>query len=191
MEAWRDELYHWGIPGQVHGVRRFQNYDGSLTPEGRARYGVGAPRKKSWKEKRAEKKRAKQRKAALKKANIAKKAKAEAAKKQAILDANKDKVLKSGSASDVMKYKGQLTNDELNRALNRIQWERQLASISAQEKQSNWEKMDRIMDRVGKTADYISTGTRLYDSTAKVYNAFFAKEEKDKLPIISGGNKKK
>lgn len=35
------ELYHWGIKGQRHGYRRFQNLDGSLTPAGRERYGVG------------------------------------------------------------------------------------------------------------------------------------------------------
>lgn len=31
-------LMHHGIKGQKWGVRRFQNEDGSLTPEGRARY---------------------------------------------------------------------------------------------------------------------------------------------------------
>ncbi len=34
-------LAHYGIPKQQWGVRRFQNPDGSLTPEGRRRYGVG------------------------------------------------------------------------------------------------------------------------------------------------------
>lgn len=33
------ELYHYGIPGQKWGQRRYQNPDGSLTEEGRARYG--------------------------------------------------------------------------------------------------------------------------------------------------------
>lgn len=35
------ELKHWGILGMKWGVRRYQNEDGSLTPEGRERYGVG------------------------------------------------------------------------------------------------------------------------------------------------------
>lgn len=34
-----DELYHHGIKGQKWGVRRYQNSDGSLTDEGRKRYG--------------------------------------------------------------------------------------------------------------------------------------------------------
>lgn len=36
------ELYHWGIKGMKWGVRRYQNKDGSLTPEGRKRLGLDA-----------------------------------------------------------------------------------------------------------------------------------------------------
>jgi len=35
-----DSLQHHGIKGQKWGVRRFQNADGSLTPEGQKRYGT-------------------------------------------------------------------------------------------------------------------------------------------------------
>lgn len=42
-----DELYHHGILGQRWGHRRFQNEDGSWTPEGRERYGEGGAREKS------------------------------------------------------------------------------------------------------------------------------------------------
>ena len=34
------ELRHHGIKGQKWGVRRFQNKDGSLTPNGKKRYGA-------------------------------------------------------------------------------------------------------------------------------------------------------
>ena len=37
--ATNNELFHHGIKGQKWGVRRYQNEDGSLTPEGRKRYG--------------------------------------------------------------------------------------------------------------------------------------------------------
>ena len=34
------ELYHHGIKGQRWGIRRYQNPDGTLTPEGKAKYGT-------------------------------------------------------------------------------------------------------------------------------------------------------
>lgn len=37
----RSELKHWGIKGMKWGVRRYQNKDGSLTPEGKKRYSDG------------------------------------------------------------------------------------------------------------------------------------------------------
>lgn len=39
-----DELNHYGIHGQKWRVRRYQEYDGSLTPAGRTHYGVGPAR---------------------------------------------------------------------------------------------------------------------------------------------------
>lgn len=39
-------LAHYQVKGAKHGVRRYQNYDGSLTPLGRVHYGVGEARKK-------------------------------------------------------------------------------------------------------------------------------------------------
>lgn len=38
-------LAHHGVKGQKHGVRQWQNPDGSLTPAGRIHYGVGEARK--------------------------------------------------------------------------------------------------------------------------------------------------
>lgn len=42
-------LAHHGIEGQKWGVRRYQNPDGSLTPEGRRRYGVSGSVDELWK----------------------------------------------------------------------------------------------------------------------------------------------
>lgn len=40
-ESKYDYLQHYGVKGQKHGLRRYQNEDGSLTAEGREHYGVG------------------------------------------------------------------------------------------------------------------------------------------------------
>lgn len=37
-----DTLYHHGVKGQKWGLRRYQNKDGSLTPEGREHYGYSS-----------------------------------------------------------------------------------------------------------------------------------------------------
>lgn len=44
-ESMSQELQHHGIKGQKWGVRRFQNKDGSLTPEGEKRYYVESDKK--------------------------------------------------------------------------------------------------------------------------------------------------
>lgn len=41
-----DELWHYGVTGQKHGVRRYQNTDGSYTALGRRHYGIGDGLKK-------------------------------------------------------------------------------------------------------------------------------------------------
>ena len=38
MEAWRNELYHYGIKNMKWGTRRYRNYDGTLTNAGKIRY---------------------------------------------------------------------------------------------------------------------------------------------------------
>ena len=38
MEAWRDELYHYGLKGMHWGIRRWQNEDGSFNAAGKERY---------------------------------------------------------------------------------------------------------------------------------------------------------
>lgn len=44
MGDMNDFLMHYGTKGQKWGVRRFQNEDGTLTQEGRDRYGIGEER---------------------------------------------------------------------------------------------------------------------------------------------------
>ena len=105
-----NQLKHWGVMGMKWGRRRYQNPDGSLTPEGKRRY---AYKQMSLSEKIAYKKKYKAQKAALEKAREARKAKQE-------FEAEKKKVLESGNAEDILKFKSKLTSDEINKALDRL-----------------------------------------------------------------------
>ena len=125
-------------------------------------------------------KKKKQRAKALEKAR---KTKAENAKKAAEKQAYEDekqRVLKSGKASEILKYQGDLTNKELSDAVSRLDWERRLNEISAKEVQTNWDKMDSLMNKVGKVTDYVNKGANAYDAIKRVTKIFEPKDDKDK-----------
>lgn len=174
----QNELYHHGILGMKWGERRYQYEDGSLTPEGREHYGYGA-RIKGAIEKHKQNKIKKKRVESLKKAREAKKAKLER-------EQNKARVLKSGSASELLEYKGELTNQEMNDAINRINNERRIADLASSEKKSTVQKIDSVMGVVGKAADWADKGTRAYNAFAKINNAM--SNDKNKMPLIGEKN---
>ena len=153
------ELYHSGKKGQKWGVRLYQNPDGSLTPLGRIRYA----------------KQQKTRRKNLEKARIAKaaKAKAEADAKAAKekFEADKKRAIESGSATDVLKFRGKLTTQELQAAKNRIDLERTLAEISAKEVKSATKKLSEIMNKVDSVRVSAIKGINAYNLIASVYNS--------------------
>lgn len=167
-----NELQHHGILGQKKGQRRFQNKDGSLTPLGRLRYGVG--------ERRKERKLQKQRAEALEKARETKKTKAEEA-------AEKKRVLESGTAEEVLKYKGQLTNKELGDAYNRLNYERLIADISSKEVEQGQTKIQEFISKLDEKVDTAQKGLDTYNKGAKIVNSLV----KTDLPIFEGKKKDK
>lgn len=159
-----DYLEHWGILGMKWGVRRYQNPDGSLTAEGRERRGIGDKKETPRHTDSAARKRAKQRAKAL---EAARKAKAEKAE----YERGKAEALKRGSATEVMKYKGDLTSAQLNDAINRIRNENTLAELVAKEAPKVKTGKDHINDMLGffdtvnkvagKLVDYTNTANRV------------------------------
>lgn len=161
-------LAHHGILGMKWGLRRYQNKDGSLTPAGKTRYaGSPNPRHKPSSARKA----AKQRAAALEKARKAK------AEKKAFEEA-RQKALKSGNATEVLKYKDSSTRTELQEAYNRISTERLLMEISAKETAKGKSKVDQILEVADKWAARGSKAVEVWNKAKKIKSIFDEQKKK-------------
>ena len=98
-EMYEEALEHHGILGMKWGVRRFQNYDGTLKAAGKSRYKTDKPT-------RAERKAAK--------------AEAKAAKEQANIDAAKKRAIETANVDEIIRLSSKMTTDELRDAMSRV-----------------------------------------------------------------------
>ena len=111
------ELYHHGILGQKWGKRNGPPYplrpgEHSFTEQGQAKRGV-----KTLSGYFKNRKLKKQRKAALEKARVARAEKQARAEEERKHQEELQKVVKSGTASDLMKYRGELSSQDIQEAL--------------------------------------------------------------------------
>lgn len=156
------EIQHWGIKGMRWGVRRFQNTDGSLTAAGKKRYSDDSEDGKD-------------------------STKSKSGKPAETDEERKQRILRSGKASEVLEYQGRLTNQELQEALTRINIERQLSDIQAKEVQTGLDKFTSVMDKVGRVTDGVQKGVNAYNLVAKIANTFTAQDKQ--LPVLDGVNR--
>lgn len=176
---YEDYLAHWGILGMHWGIRRFQPYSVRGRKSGKGGVEIGDAKRNSPRHSASSaRKVAKQRAAALEKARQAK-----AAKKE--YETNKENALAKGSAKEVLKFKGDLTNKQLQDAVTRLGYEKKLKEIADSEVKTAWDKYDKVFNKVGKITDYADKSTKAWNIFAKAINAFSDEE----LPII-GENKK-
>lgn len=126
-----DELTHWGIKGMRWGIRRYQNKDGSLTPAGKKRYDAEMAKVK---EQEAILKRRKSTQAKLDKLAARKKAvddenealdlaSGKKTKKDKSTDTEKPKLFKKDKPASTKKSAKDMTDEELNAAINRARME--------------------------------------------------------------------
>ena len=113
-----NEIYHWGIKGQRWGFRRFQNEDGSLTPEGELRYNQD-------KQKAARGKAAEMYKTKKYKAKLALKQEKQKVKDAAALAKTAKKEQAKLNAEDrvIRKKPKNMTDEELRNEVNRLAME--------------------------------------------------------------------
>ena len=108
---------------------------------------------------------------------------------------DKETILRSGNAHDVLSIQSELTNVELRDAINRMQNIDDLRKYDARQRKSNWDKVDNMMKRAGDVVNWTSTGIRAWNNFAAIYNAAISNDStKTKLPGISlpnqGGKEK-
>lgn len=99
-------------------------------------------------------------------------------------EARKQAVLRSGDANDILAFRGQLTNQELQSAYQRINLETQLSSISKAQTKSTWDKITTIANRVTTITAAANAGMTVYNVVAKINNSF---NPKFNIPAIDGG----
>lgn len=137
-------LGHSGIKGQKWGIRRYQNEDGSLTEEGKKRYGTPETY-------RAVAKEASSLEEATKGASSA------ASTAASIINTQR------GSQAIRKDYSG-LTDQELQRRVNRLNLERAYGDLSGDTKyvKTGKEKAREILQTVGATLAVASTAIAIY-----------------------------
>lgn len=122
----------------------------------------------------------------------AQKKEAEEAERKRILEADKERILRSGKASEVMRYQGLLTNQELQSAFTRLNLESQIGRLSQAEVKSSMDKIDDIMKTIKTGTEWAKIGTDTYNTFAQIYNAT-PEGQKNPLMLVNkgGGDKKK
>ena len=183
-----NELMHYNIKGSKWGQRRFQNKDGSLTPAGRERYGVGKGKEHGVSA--IDKLKIKKRVADNKKAKSSnkpttKKTPEQIKKEQAAArEAKRKAVLASRSAKELYDNADLFTTEELRAAKERLILERDIKALEPK----TISKGEQRVQKIKKTMDIVNgledSGIKLWNNTARLYNSLTDSGRENPLPII-------
>ena len=100
---------------------------------------------------------------------------------------NKEKILRSGKAKDILVNQARLTNQELNEAVNRMDLNERISNHANKQTVTKWQQIDRIIrGPVKDMTDWTEQGIKTWNAMAKIYNTTSA-GKKEKLPLIGQG----
>lgn len=157
-----DVISHFGIPKMKHGVRRFQYEDGSLTPAGRERYGVGPARDSK-----------------------ASESTEQAAKEEH--ERYRQEALRSGDPKRIKEVMKESSYQEIKDALDRVDiYEKVNAKIPPEP--STMDKINKIVSNANAINNWVTTGTNIWNNFARIHNA--VSQDGSDLPIIGQDNSK-
>lgn len=162
-------LEHYQIKGAKHHVRRFQNYDGSLTPAGRERYGVGPARTKKPSDDKASKK-------AEKKATREEKAAERKAKREAEKPEKLKKYLRD-HPKKIYKYRKKLNQKDLDELMKQVEFDKKCQDIKMDQLDRRLKRFNKFVDTTKTINTLLSQGVGIYNNTALLYNAFIDNRE--------------
>lgn len=189
------QLYHWGIKGMKWGVRRYQNADGSLTKAGKSRYDEKMSSIKAKTEKARAKQEAKQakqdRKDALK---AAKQELADVRKGKKVGksdtpeetdDQKRDRILKSPTPENVYKNRHLFSNNEIQALSIRLMNEQNIKNLVPKQVSKGKQFADKTIENAETLTRLVDSGSKTWNSVAKVYNSLIGNKNGVELPTIS------
>lgn len=176
-----DELSHHGIQGMKWGDRNGPPYP--LRPGARS----GAEKKAGTPiaDKFEDFERKRKRKAAIKKAQKTRKEKAKH-------ERDRQEALRKGSAEDVLKFRGELSNDEMSKAVSRIEWENKLESLDRKQKETGYHASEKLFGSsgfFGRAKDYTGNIAGTLQNINKIKKALKDGDTGDKKKKNDGDNK--
>ena len=93
----------------------------------------------------------------------------------------KKSAIDKGDKKWVQKNFDKLTNQELEVALNRINYRQRVDTAYEEKVKTGWDRMDSVMKHVGQMTEWAKKGTNAYNTAVKIYNSF---HPEDPLPFI-------
>lgn len=190
VEIQNGDLVHYGILGMHWGIRRFQPYSSKGRKSGKKGREIGeaakaGKRRLSRKEKKVMEQRESEKRKIVDERN-------EKKFQEQRFQEKKDRLLRAGSASEILEYKEFFTDQELANVVNRLRSVDSLKSMSKKEMTKTFEQVDEVMKKARMVSEWGDTAIKLFNQMAGLYNSTAEGKKKPTTLIkTSAGDGKK